>query len=61
MLPNKKVQAGTLAAALTTVIVGIAGMFEVKVPPELAASAATLVFALVAYFVPDKAPQKESK
>ena len=58
MAPNKKVQAGTLAAALTTLIVGIAGMAEIKVPPEVAGAAATLTFALVAYLVPEK--EKES-
>lgn len=62
MAPNKKVQAGTLAASLTTVIVGVAGMFDVEVPPEVAGAAATLMFALVAYFVPEKkAPTQETK
>ena len=61
MTPNKKVQAGTLAASLTTLIVGIAGMADVSVPPEVAGAAATLVFALVAYLVPEpkKEPQNE--
>jgi hypothetical protein len=52
--PNKKVQAGGLAGALTTLIVGIAGMAGLDVPPEVAAAASTLVFGLVAYFVPDR-------
>jgi hypothetical protein len=53
MMINQKVKAGTLAAALTTLLVGVAGMFDLEVPPELAAAAATLMFALVAYFVPE--------
>ena len=58
MMINKKVQAGTLAAALTTLIVGIAGMMEVTVPPEVAAAAATIAFALVAYFVREPTPKE---
>lgn len=54
---DKKVQAGGMAAALTTLIVGVAGMFQVEVPPEVAAAAATLVFALVAFFVTE--PEKK--
>lgn len=51
--PNKKVQAGGMAGALTTLIVGGARMGGVEVPAEVAAAATTLVFGLVAYFVPE--------
>lgn len=54
--PNKKVQAGGMAGALTTLIVGVARMAGVEVPAEVAAAATTLVFGLVAYFVPE--PEK---
>tara|TARA_R110002095_G_scaffold55543_1_gene47839 strand:+ start:2023 stop:2202 length:180 start_codon:yes stop_codon:yes gene_type:complete len=56
--PNKKVQAGGLAGALTTLIIGVAGMAGVEVPAEVAAAATTLVFGLVAYFVPEPQTSK---
>lgn len=56
--PNRKVQAGGLAGALTTLIVGIAGMFGVVVPAEVAAAAATVLFGVVAYFVPEPEPKQ---
>lgn len=52
--PNRKVQAGALSGALTTLIIGLAQMAGQPVPAELAAAAATLLFALVAYMVPNK-------
>lgn len=56
-IPNRKVQVGGLAGALTTLIIGVAGMFDVEVPPEVAAAAATLIFALAAYFVNEPEPK----
>lgn len=58
--PNRKVQAGGLAGALTTVIVGIGRMAGVEVPGELAAALATLLFTLVAYFVREPEPQPKA-
>ena len=55
--PNKKVQAGTLAGALSTLVVGVAGMAGLDVSAEVASAFATLVFALVAYFVPEPPKQ----
>jgi len=61
MSSNKKVQAGTLASALTTLIVGIAHMCGVEVPPEVAGAAATLVFALTATLVKEPVKEEEPK
>lgn len=58
--PNRKVQAGGMAGALTTLIIGVARMAGVEVPAEVAAAGATLVFGLVAYFVVEPAKPGES-
>lgn len=47
--PTKKVTAGTLAGAVSIVLVTIAGQLGVEVSPEVASSVTTLLAALAAY------------
>lgn len=52
--PNRKVMAGGLAGALTTIATWAADAFGgVKVPGEVAAAITTVIAFAVSYFVPD--------
>jgi hypothetical protein len=53
--PNRKVVAGGLAGAVTSILVWLApSLFpNMEIPPEIAASITTVVFAAVSYFVPN--------
>lgn len=53
-VPNRKVVAGALAGAATTILVWGVSLAGVSVPPEVAAAFATILGALVAYFVPER-------
>lgn len=48
MTPNKTYAAGT-AGAVTVVLVWIAGMFGLEVPPEVASAVTTLIAAGAVY------------
>ena len=51
--PVRKVAAGTLAAALTTIIVWmLQAIFAIKIPPEVAAALTTVVGFAIAYLTP---------
>lgn len=50
MAPKPKVVAGGVAGSLTILLVWVAGMFEVEVPPEVA-SAFTVLVSFVAGYV----------
>lgn len=43
MTPNPKVVAGGFAGAVTVVLVWVAGMFGVEVPPEVASAVTVLI------------------
>lgn len=49
MKPENKVVAGGAAGAVTVMVVWIAGMFGIDVPPEVASSFTVLVSFLAAY------------
>lgn len=53
---NAKVQAAGAAGAVTTLLVWVASLFGVDVPPEAAAAATTLFATLAGYLKPETAP-----
>ncbi len=52
--PTRKVAAGGLTGGAAGVIVWLAGLAGLEVPPEVAAWFATALAAVVAYFVRDR-------
>ena len=53
LTPTAKVTSGTAAGAVTIVLVWIAGMIGIEVPPEVASAVTVLIGFGVAYLVPD--------
>ena len=51
---ERKVAAGAVAGAVTTIGVWIAGLQGLDVPPEIAAAFTTVFTAVVSWFVPNK-------
>ena len=55
--PTRKVTAGALAAALTTILVWVLSEFAgVELPPEVAAAVTSILTLGAAYIVPERAP-----
>jgi len=52
-MPSRKIQAASLAAFTTTILVWIVGQFGVDLPAEVAAAITGLLTALVGYVVPN--------
>lgn len=50
MKPTPKVAAGGAAGAVTVVLVWVAGMFDIAVPPEVASAATVLISSGVSYW-----------
>lgn len=53
MTPKPKVVAGGAAGAVTVVIVWVAGMFDVDVPPEVASAFTVLISFAAGYLKSD--------
>lgn len=53
-VPGQKATYGTVAAASTILLVWIAGMFGLDVPPEVASAVTTLITAGTVYMVPER-------
>lgn len=53
--PTRKVSAGTATGAAVVILVWVAGMFGLDVPPEVASAAAVLLGFGAAYVVKDRA------
>jgi hypothetical protein len=58
---NAKVQAAGAAGAATTLLVWLANLFGVNVPPEAAAAATTLLATLAGYLKPETAPPTQGR
>lgn len=54
-LPSRKVGAGLLAGALTTIVVWVVGLLGVVVPPEVSSSFTLLLGFGASYFVKERA------
>jgi hypothetical protein len=52
VVPEKKVTAATLAAAVTTIVIWILRSFDVEVPAEVALAISTVVVAIAGYLAP---------
>jgi putative flippase GtrA len=52
-VPTRKVTAGTLAGALSVLLVWVLRLFSVEVPGEVGAAFATIIGFVTAYFVRD--------
>ena len=57
MMPSRKVGAGGLAGALTTLLVGVLSMNGVELSAEMSAALATIFTFVVAYMVPERASE----
>ena len=55
-VPGSKATAGTTAAAITVIIVWVAGMFGLEIPEVVAAAFTALITGAVVYFVPERNP-----
>jgi len=52
--PNRKVVVGGLAGAVTSILMWVTpSVIDVEIPPEIAASITTVIFAVVSYLVPN--------
>jgi hypothetical protein len=51
MLPDRKVAVGAGAGSIGTVVIWLAGLAGVDVPPEVAAALVTVITFVVSYFV----------
>lgn len=51
--PGPKATYGTLAGALTIILVWVAGLADIEVPVEVASAVTTIIAGLVVYFAPD--------
>ena len=52
MVPEKKVTAATLAAAVTTIVIWILRAFDIEVPAEVAVAISTVVVGIAGYLAP---------
>jgi hypothetical protein len=52
VVPEKKVTAATLAAAVTTIVIWILRLFDIEVPAEVALAISTVVVAIAGYLAP---------
>lgn len=55
LAPTTKVTLGSASGAAVLVLVWVAGMFGLEVPPEVASAVTLLLMAGVAYLVKDRA------
>jgi putative flippase GtrA len=53
---QRKVAAGGIAGAVTVIVVWVASLADVDVPPEVASAFTTLISVAVGYFVKDAPP-----
>jgi hypothetical protein len=59
-MPSTKVTAAAVTAAVVTIVLAVAGRFDVEVGEELAAGITGIVSLIVAYFVPETNPAPSS-
>lgn len=60
-VPNAKVASGSVAGAVTIVLVWVAALLGLEIPTEVAQAITILIGFGVAYLVPEKVPGKRVK
>ena len=50
-MPKRKVGAGALAGAISALVVWIAGVNRIEIPPEAASALTTVITFITSYFV----------
>lgn len=56
-VPTRKVGAGMLAGAVTTILIGVAKRSGYDISPDEASALTTLLIGLASYFTPNATPQ----